>query len=256
MGAALSAPSPAALLESKGGCSSGAPLLHTGAGASGSPDGGEPEKVVVFPERWREKENRLAKQSPHGHLPGWRLLPCIVKANDDLRQEQFVSQLLAQFAAIFRASKVPVWLKAYDILAVNPSAGLIQAIPDTMSLDSLKKNDPNYTTLTAWFEQQFKWGVRGPDRLRVARTNFARSLAAYSIVCYILQIKDRHNGNILVDRKGAFLYAWCSWPVLPLLCYAHVCAMPKPLLPPPPPPSHTKSPRPTHTNNPRSHHAH
>jgi hypothetical protein len=29
-----------------------------------------------------------------------------------------------------------------------------------------------------------------------------RSLAGYSIACYILQIKDRHNGNLLIDDMG------------------------------------------------------
>lgn len=29
-----------------------------------------------------------------------------------------------------------------------------------------------------------------------------RSLAGYSIACYVLQIKDRHNGNLLIDKSG------------------------------------------------------
>ena len=37
---------------------------------------------------------------------------------------------------------------------------------------------------------------------RRATLNFCRSVAAWAVACYLLQIKDRHNGNILLHARG------------------------------------------------------
>jgi hypothetical protein len=156
---------------------------------------------VIFKERWKQKEARIRRKSAVGHLPGWRLLPVIVKSNDDLRQEQLASQLLRQMGVILKEANVGVWLRAYDIIATSFDGGLLEAIPDTVSLDALKKNDPQYTNLAGFFERLF--GPRGSPPYGKARQCFLESMAAYSIICFLLQV-----GGWGEAREGWRLLAW------------------------------------------------
>jgi phosphatidylinositol kinase/protein kinase (PI-3 family) len=59
--------------------------------------------------------------------------------------------------------------------------------------------------LLDYFNELFGTSKKSKKRTQ-AIDNFCNSLAAYSLVCYILQIKDRHNGNILLDVEGHILH--------------------------------------------------
>jgi phosphatidylinositol 4-kinase B len=175
---------------------------------SGRKETGAPPKArmkpppVVFKENWRQKEERLRSSSVYGSHLGWRLLPLLIKANDDLRQEQLASQLIYRMSLILARENVPVWLCPYEILATTDRGGIIEAIPDTISIASLKKNDPSCPNLKDFFVSYFV----EVDELADAKANFCESLAAYSMVCFFLQIKDRHNGNILLDNRGHLIH--------------------------------------------------
>lgn len=158
---------------------------------------------VVFRESWVAKQERIRQKSAFGDHPGWKLLAVLIKGNDDLRQEQLASQLIQRMASILATEKVKVWLCPYEIIATTYRGGIIEAIPDTISLDSLKKNDASYTNLLNFFLTHFG---EGTEELAGAKANFVESLAGYSMVCYLLQLKDRHNGNILLDKWGHIIH--------------------------------------------------
>ncbi|OQR86964.1 phosphatidylinositol kinase (PIK-H2) [Achlya hypogyna] len=157
----------------------------------------------VFGESWTDKKKRIQAASPDGHLPGWNLVSVISKSNDDMRQEVFALQLIAKFRDVFAGANLPLWLRSYRIVSTGSSTGLIETINDAQSLDALKKHK-EYKSLRAHFERTY--GDPGSTGFRTAQRNFVQSLAAYSLVCYILQIKDRHNGNILLDTHGRLIH--------------------------------------------------
>ena len=143
----------------------------------------------------------------------------IVKSNDNLRQEEFAMQLISQLDQIFRGKNLNLWLKTYEIMGSGLNAGLIECIYNAVSLDALKKKILGLGIKS--LEEFFSLYFHTPKStiyiyiyiifiyaiaLKFARRNFARSLAAYSLVCYILQIKDRHNGNILLDNEGHVIH--------------------------------------------------
>ncbi len=181
-------------------------VLHASSGSnrSNASTGSGITPPVIFKESWSQKEDRIRPTSCYGRMPGWKLMPVFVKSNDDLRQEQLASQLIKQMSQILCDARVPVWLYPYEILSITPRAGVIEAVSDSISIDSLKRNYRGYTTMKNFFEDHF--GPAGTDAHAGAKANFVESMAAYSVVCYLLQIKDRHNGNILMTKSGHIVH--------------------------------------------------
>jgi phosphatidylinositol kinase/protein kinase (PI-3 family) len=58
--------------------------------------------------------------------------------------------------------------------------------------------------MLAYFEKAY--GERDSPAFKAAQHNFMVSLVGYSLVSYLLGLKDRHNGNVMIDIKGHLIH--------------------------------------------------
>ena len=159
-----------------------------------------------FKNKWRNTVSAYAEKSIYKDRRTYTLKPMIVKANDDCRQEVMAMQLIKRLQQIFKKANVKLYFRSYEILITSSNSGMIEFLPDTLSVAALKKKmikemtTPELANLRTFYEWYFR------DKYQEAQLNFIRSLAAYSLFTYVFAIKDRHNGNIMIDRKGHLIH--------------------------------------------------
>ncbi|KAJ1883006.1 phosphatidylinositol-4- kinase [Coemansia sp. RSA 1722] len=129
-------------------------------------------------------------------------LSAIFKVGDDCRQDVLALQLIAVFKNIFTSCGLDLYLFPYRVVATAPGCGVIDFIPNSISRDQMGREKVN--SLSDYFATRY----HGVDSIQYqqARSNFVQSLAAYSVLSYLLQFKDRHNGNIMLDDHGHIVH--------------------------------------------------
>ncbi|KAH1277842.1 hypothetical protein KXW98_004094 [Aspergillus fumigatus] len=126
----------------------------------------------------------------------------IFKVGDDCRQDMLALQMIAAFRSIFASAGLDVWVFPYRVTSTAPGCGVIDVLPNSISRDMLGREAVN--GLYDYFIS--KYGGEHSMRFQEARTNFVKSMAAYSVISYLLQFKDRHNGNIMIDDAGHIIH--------------------------------------------------
>ena len=151
-----------------------------------------------FGEKWLEICRKIKQDSSYRNFPSHTIKSFIAKSDDDLRQESLAMQLIKMMSEIFSKSNLNLYLRTYEIIITSRTSGLIEFIPDSISIDSLKRKTG--TDLNNFYREFFAF------HFNEAQKNFIESLAAYSLVTYILNLKDRHNGNIMIDIQGRMIH--------------------------------------------------
>lgn len=179
-----------------------------------------PDSIGLF----GKKSYNQIKQELIGNDHNNQLLPIIIKGGEDLRQDYFVSQATSLFLSIFQRANIDIFLQPLQILATG-KGGIMKTLPDTTSL--MKINKVNYSQFEGFSSSTFyidpeidrdnltksslrnyfvlKYG-KDTDEFNRALNRFIQSLAGYSLLCYFLEIKDRNNGNILINDKGYLIH--------------------------------------------------
>ncbi|UZJ54855.1 hypothetical protein CBS101457_004175 [Exobasidium rhododendri] len=170
--------------------------------------------AAMFRESWSAKKARIRAASPYGHFNNWDVFSVIIKTGADLRQEQLAVQLIQEFGRIWRETGSKCWIRYFKILVTSENSGIMETITDAVSVHSIKKEayshhqvkDGKITTYSLLDHFINTFGDPSSSKFNKARQNFLESLAAYSIISYLLHLKDRHNGNLLIDQDGHLIH--------------------------------------------------
>lgn len=95
--------------------------------------------------------------------------------------------------SIFRRKNLQLWLKPYEILATSHDCGLIEFCNDSLGVDYIRKTMSMMLNRNCDLYDYFRKNFGSPSMkgtqakcFEKAQRAFADSLAAYSLVCYVL----------------------------------------------------------------------
>ena len=132
---------------------------------------------------------------------------CMFKVFDDCRQDVLAMQFISLCKEAFDGAHLGLGLFPYRVVPTctgsqRARGGILEFVPDVRSRDEIGK--AGFPSLVDFFVTSF--GRPDGAEFETARRNLTRSLAAYAVVCYLLRIKDRHNGNVLVSARGHIVH--------------------------------------------------
>ncbi|XP_067946657.1 phosphatidylinositol 4-kinase alpha-like [Watersipora subatra] len=107
---------------------------------------------------------------------------CIFKVGDDVRQDMLALQIMELFQHVFKLADIDVYLAPYRVVATAPGCGVIECVPDSKSRDQIGRQTD------------------------IGMYEYFRQMYGDELSTEFQTIKDRHNGNIMLNSKGHLIH--------------------------------------------------
>jgi phosphatidylinositol 4-kinase len=111
-------------------------------------------------------------------------------------------QIMQIMKNVFEKEGLELFLFPYRVIATNPGCGVIECVPNSNSRDAIGRQ----TDIDLYQYFLDKYGGPDTSEFQQARRNFIMSMAGYSLFVFLIQIKDRHNGNLMLDKDGHIIH--------------------------------------------------
>ncbi|KAK9849792.1 hypothetical protein WJX84_000135 [Apatococcus fuscideae] len=148
--------------------------------------------LVAFTVEQRQKDS-LRLERPQA---------CIFKVGDDCRQDVLALQVIGLLRDAFSQAGLGLYVAPYAVVPTAYECGIVEVVPNCNSRAGLGETADG--GLLEIFQHEF--GSPGLPRFEAARHNFVISSAGYAVASYLLQSKDRHNGNIMITNEGHLVH--------------------------------------------------
>jgi phosphatidylinositol 3-kinase len=134
------------------------------------------------------------------------LVKLIYKKGDDLRQDQFVLQMIALMDDLLKREGLDLRLSPYRVLPTGADEGLVEFVPSS----PLSRVLQEHRTVHRWLLAQRKGANADPNAPYGLRRDvldaFVRSCAGYCVATYILGVGDRHLDNLMLRPDGRLFH--------------------------------------------------
>ena len=138
-----------------------------------------------------------------------RLFTLVTKAFS--RDEMLVTKLMTYFQSLFERKRLDLWIKPPRVRRINKDIVIMEvAGGNAISIGQAKRSVSAQDGSLRCFMVQ-KHGSPDSDSFLLSQQNFAKSLAGLSLVSYLLELKERHDDNLVIDDDGHVYARNMSW---------------------------------------------